>query len=209
MGKKKPVGRVVPAERAAGLVPADLLKDLRSLIEEAREAAARSVNSALVLLYWGIGTRIRTEVLKERRAEYGKQILGTLSQELSEHYGKGYTYDNLTRMVKLAEVFPEREILSTLSKELGWSHFVELLPLTEPLKRDFYAEMCRVERWSVRTLREKMDSPEARAGRGRPRRLRWVRVIRLLAGSGLAAQQPRPDHTPTDAVRPWDQSRTC
>src|SRR5262249_17303936 len=65
-------------------------------------------------------------------------------------------YDNLTRMVKLAELFPEQEIISTLSQQLGWSHFVEILPMTEPLKREFYAEMCRVERWSVRTLRDKI-----------------------------------------------------
>lgn len=71
-------------------------------------------------------------------------------------YGKGYTYDNLTRMVKLAELFPERDSVSTLSKQLGWSHFVEILPMDDQLKRDFYAEMCRVERWSVRTLREKI-----------------------------------------------------
>jgi hypothetical protein len=76
---------------------------------------------------------------------------------LAADYGKGYTYDNLTRMVRLAELFPDREILTTLSAKVGWSHFVLLLPIKDPLKRDFYAEMCRVERWSVRALREKIN----------------------------------------------------
>src|SRR5438270_6495333 len=59
-------------------------------------------------------------------------------------------------MVQFAEVFPEQPIVSTLSQQLGWSHFVEVIPIKDPLKRDFYAEMCRVERWSVRTLRQKI-----------------------------------------------------
>jgi hypothetical protein len=75
---------------------------------------------------------------------------------LAGQYGQGFTYDNLTRMVKLAELFPEREIVGALSRELGWSHFVLLLPVKEDLKREFYGEMCRLERWSVRTLRDKM-----------------------------------------------------
>jgi hypothetical protein len=59
-------------------------------------------------------------------------------------------------MIWLAEAFPDPEIVSALSKQLSWSHFVEILPLKDPLKRDFYAELCRVERWSVRTLRRKI-----------------------------------------------------
>jgi predicted nuclease of restriction endonuclease-like (RecB) superfamily len=157
VSKKKPAASgLVPAKRAAVVVPARLIADVRKLIDEARDLTARAVNSALVLLYWGIGSRIRRDILKEKRAEYGKQILGTLSQELSKHYGKGYTYDNLTRMVKLAEVYPDHEIVATLSRQLGWSHFVEILPIEDQLKRDFYAEMCRVERWSVRALRDRI-----------------------------------------------------
>ena len=98
------------------------------------------------------------EVLQHSRAEYGKGILATLSQELSAEYGPGYSYSALTRMVKFAEVFPEGEIVATLSQQLSWSHFRQLLPLEQPLQRDFYAEMCRVERWSVRTLRDRIDS---------------------------------------------------
>ena len=102
------------------ITPKVLLKDLRSLINEARQDVARQVNSSLVLLYWRIGKRIRQDILREKRAGYGEQIV------------------------------------VTLSRQLGWSHFVAIIPLDDDLKRDFYAEMCRIERWSVRTLRQKI-----------------------------------------------------
>jgi predicted nuclease of restriction endonuclease-like (RecB) superfamily len=61
-------------------------------------------------------------------------------------------------MVQFAEAFPEEEIVVTLSRQLSWSHFSALLPLSQPFQREFYAEMCRIEGWSVRTLRERIDS---------------------------------------------------
>lgn len=67
-------------------------------------------------------------------------------------------YSSLTRMVRFAESFPEEPIVATLSQQLSWSHFKEILPLKQPFQCEFYAEMCRVERWSVRTLRKKIDS---------------------------------------------------
>ncbi len=117
---------------------------------------SRAVNSALVLLYWSVGDRIHRDVLKGKRADYGKQIVGALSRQLAAEYGRGFSDDSLFRMVQLVEVFPDREIVGTLSRQLGWSRFLLLLPVKEALKREFYAEMCRVERWSVRTLRDKM-----------------------------------------------------
>ena len=89
-------------------------------------------------------------------AEYGKEILQTLSEKLTEEYGRGFSPANMSSMLRFAEVFPDTEIVAALSKQLSWSHFVELIPLEDSLKRDFYAEMCRVERWSVRTLRHKI-----------------------------------------------------
>ncbi len=59
-------------------------------------------------------------------------------------------------MIRFAELFADKEIVSTLSRRLSWSHFVEILQLRDPLQRDFYAERCRIERWSVRTLRAKI-----------------------------------------------------
>ena len=110
------------------------------------------------MLNWKIGKRIQSYILQNERADYGKEILATLSQELSAELGRGYSYSSLTRMVKFGKVFPDGEIVATLSQQLGWSHFKELLPLKQPLQREFYAEMCRLERWSVRTLRAKIDS---------------------------------------------------
>ena len=134
----------------------DLLRDLRLLIEQARGRVAQAINSGLVMLYWRVGRRINQDVLKGRRAGYGKQIFSTLSGKLSADYGRGFSQQNLFRMSQLAEVFPDEQIIHTLSGELSWSHFVENLPLKDQLQRDFYAEMSRVERWSVRTLRQKM-----------------------------------------------------
>lgn len=153
---KKLVLAAKPSRRLA--LPAPLLKDVRRLIHQARSATAHAVNAALVHLYWHIGQRIRTEVLKENRAGYGESILSTLSKELTEEFGSGYSWPNLSRMMRFAEVFPTQKILSTLSKELGWSHFVEIIPFKDDLERDFYTEMCRIERWSVRTLRAKIQS---------------------------------------------------
>jgi predicted nuclease of restriction endonuclease-like (RecB) superfamily len=133
-----------------------LLADLQKLIGSARSVVAHAVNSALVLLYWQVGNRIRTDVLDNKRAEYGEQILPTLSAKLVPEYGQGFSERNLARMIRFAEVFADREVISTLSRQLGWSHFVEIIYLKTELHREFYAEMCRVERWSVRTLRDKI-----------------------------------------------------
>jgi predicted nuclease of restriction endonuclease-like (RecB) superfamily len=154
--KKLTAQKLVPAKAAVSAVPVDLLTDVRTLIEQTRDATAQAVNSALVLLYWSIGDRIRRDIMKEKRADYGEQIVPTLSAQLAPEYGQGFGTRNLFRMIQLAEQFPDRQIVSALSAQLGWSHFVELLPIADPLKREFYAEMCRVERWSVRTLRQKI-----------------------------------------------------
>lgn len=138
------------------LVPVGLIGDLRGLIEGARHRAAIAVNQELVLLYWKIGQRIHTELLHEERASYGREIVSTVSRELTALYGRGFSRPNLHRMVQFAAEVPDQQIVSTLSAQLSWSHFTELLLVKEPLARDFYAEICRVERWSVRTLRAKI-----------------------------------------------------
>lgn len=137
--------------------PEELLRDLRGLIEKSRRDVARAVNMGMVLLYWQVGNRIRKDILKEKRAGYGEEIVQTVSAQLSAEYGRGFGKRNLFNMIRFAEVFPSPEIVQTLSGQLSWSHFVEIIHLEDDLKRDFYAEMCRVERWSVRTLRQKVS----------------------------------------------------
>ena len=138
-------------------ISGDLIGDIRSLIETARHNVAVTVNAGLTILYWQVGSRIRQDILKEKRADYGEKIISTLSIQLVKEFGNGFSRPNLFRMVRFAEVFPEGNIVSTLSRQLSWSHFVEIIPLKDDLQRDFYAEMCRIERWSVRTLRKKID----------------------------------------------------
>jgi predicted nuclease of restriction endonuclease-like (RecB) superfamily len=157
MAKRKKSGKQLIPSPAGPIAPGQLLNELRDLIRQTRESAAHAVNSALVLLYWQVGHRIRTEVLKEKRAGYGEEILSTLSKELTADFGKGYSWPNLSRMARFAEAFPDRGIVSTLSRQLSWSHFIEIISLKTDLQRDFYAEMCRLERWSVRTLRAKIN----------------------------------------------------
>jgi predicted nuclease of restriction endonuclease-like (RecB) superfamily len=138
--------------------PGELLADIRALIAEARRQTTVAVNMGLTLLYWRIGQRIHREVLGSERAAYGEQIVVTMSRQLVADYGRGYSEKNLRRMVQFAELFPEEEIVATLSRQLSWSHFSALLPLSQPFQREFYAEMARIEGWSVRTLRARIDS---------------------------------------------------
>jgi predicted nuclease of restriction endonuclease-like (RecB) superfamily len=156
---KKPGKQLTPAPKGpiSRTPPGQLLDDLRSLIRQTREGVAQAVNTALVLLYWQVGHRIRTEILQEKRADYGEQIVPTLSAQLVAEFGTGFSRPNLFRMLRFAEVFPDRQIVSTLSRQLSWSHFIEIIPLKNDLERHFYAEMCRVERWSVRTLHAKIQ----------------------------------------------------
>ena len=146
------------AESSVSKAPPALHADLRELILAARAQVAQAVNSGLTLLYWQIGGRIRREVLKERRAAYGEKIVQTLSAQLAEEFGAGFSRRNLFNMVRFAELFPDFKIVQTLSAQLGWSHFGLLFGVNDPLAREFYSEMCRLERWSVRTLWVKIDS---------------------------------------------------
>lgn len=133
-----------------------LLTELRSLIDRVRERVAQAVDSGLVLLYWRVGERVRREILGEKRAQYGERIVATVSRHLVRDYGSGFDEKNLHRMIQFAERFPVEKIVVMLSRQLTWSHFVVLLPMKEELRRQFYAELCRIERWSVRTLRSKV-----------------------------------------------------
>ena len=144
--------------KAAAVQALPLLEEIHALIGSARQRAVVAVNAELTMMYWRIGQRIRAHVLSDQRARYGEEILATLSQELTARYGRGFSYAALTRMLRFSEVFPNEPIVATLSQQLSWSHVVEILPLKDALQREFYAQMGTAERWSVRTLRERIDS---------------------------------------------------
>ncbi len=137
---------------------AGLIKDLRQMIEQSRRSVAQAVNASLCLLYWRLGKRLHSEVLAGQRGEYGKQIVVAVARQLTTEYGNSFNQKQLWRMIQFAEIYPDEQIVVSLIRQLSWTHFVALIPLKDPLKRDFYAEMCRIERWSVRTLRKKIDS---------------------------------------------------
>ena len=84
-----------------------------------------------------------------------------LSKSLAQEHGKGFSRRNLFRTIRSAEIFPDEQIVSTLSAQLSWPHFLEIIPLRDLLQRGFYAEMCRVERWSVRTSQNSPSSTNA------------------------------------------------
>lgn len=150
--------RTLPA-RKRGRVPAPgqtLVADIRDLIANARTHVATTANATLTLLYGRVGQRIRSEVLSGDRAAYGEEIVVTLSRQLSTDHGPSFEEKNLRRMIQFAEVFPDEQIVVSLLRESSWSHFLSLLPLKASLQREFYAEMCRAERWSVRALRDKI-----------------------------------------------------
>jgi predicted nuclease of restriction endonuclease-like (RecB) superfamily len=135
-----------------------LLADVREMILATRGTVARRVNASLVVLYWRIGQRIRTDILKEKRAGYGERIVHSLSGKLTGEFGRGFTKTNLFNMVRFADVFADARVVGALSEQLSWTHLRRIIYLDDPLKRDFYAEMCRIERWNTRTLNSKVQS---------------------------------------------------
>ena len=149
---------LVKMERVPPVAAPLLLEDLRQMIEETRQGVATTVNTALTMLYWRVGKRINEEILKGARAEYGEQIVSTLSRQLEAEYGRGFSEKSLRHMLRFAEAFPDERIVSALMRQLSWTHFLSIIYLQDSLQRDFYAEMCRIERWSTRTLQKKIGS---------------------------------------------------
>lgn len=132
--------------------------DVTTLIHQAKQRAAVAVNSELTLLYWQVGQRINQYVLGGERADYGKQVVATLSKALTAQFGRGWSQRNIEQMVRFADVYPDFTIAQTLSAQLSWSHFVVLSSIDEPVKRDFYMTMAIQERWSTRTLDERIGA---------------------------------------------------
>ena len=109
-------------------------------------------------MYWHIGERINHEVLGNQRAEYGKQIVASVSRQLQQEYNiKGFDEKNIRRMMQFTSLFPDSQIVATVSRQLSWSHFVEVLPLKDDLQREFYLTLAASEKWSVRKLRKEID----------------------------------------------------
>ena len=156
-----------PSEKRAHRATADLalpleplfpslLADVKQFIDVARRQAAATFNAELVSLYWQIGIRVRRDVLHESRADYGEGIVWALGRKLTQEYGRGFSEKSLRHMIRFAEVFPEESIVSALRRQLSWTHLKQIIYLKDPLQRDFYTELCRIERWSTRVLENKI-----------------------------------------------------
>jgi predicted nuclease of restriction endonuclease-like (RecB) superfamily len=135
-----------------------LFHDIVQMIQQGRNRVATEVNATVVLLYWSIGKRINDAILIDKRADYGDQIIENISAQLSRDFGKGYSRSALFRMVRFARLYPNNQIVATVSRQLSWSHVVLLCQMDEDIRRDFYLHMACIEHWGVRTLREKMGS---------------------------------------------------
>lgn len=134
-----------------------LLTDLCHIINEAKQSVAVAANSALTMMYWHIGNTIETYILEDQRAEYGKQIVSTVSTQLTEIYGKDFSVRNIHRMIQFSQSFPDEQIVSALSTLLPWSHFMEVLPIKDSLAREFYVTMASSEHWGIRRLRKEIN----------------------------------------------------
>ena len=134
----------------------DLFNELSKLIEQNKQQAAVQVNSTITILFWQVGNRIYQEILQNKRAEYGKQIVLTLSAQLENKYGRNFTEKNVRRMLRFAEQFTDFQIVVTLSRQLSWSHFIELLPLKTIEAKLFYANQVGNSLMSVRDLRRQV-----------------------------------------------------
>lgn len=137
---------------------ADLFDKISSLIEQARRKVAITINQEMVLLYWNIGKTIKEEVMKSKRAEYGDKIVQSLTAQLAQRYGKGFSSQNLWYMVQLYEAYPILHALRGEFTGLSWTHIRALLPIKDELKRKFYATLCEKEHWSTRTLQGRINS---------------------------------------------------
>ena len=135
----------------------NLVIELSSLIEESKQQVAKVANSTLTLLFWHVGKRIQEEVLKNERAEYGKQIVTTVSLQLAEKYGRNFEEKNVRRMMQFSHEFSDFEIVVPLARQLSWSHFLILIPLKSKEAKLYYAQNCMEQNWGKRELRNQIQ----------------------------------------------------
>lgn len=148
----------LPAKNNNNNNTGNLYNDITQLIRQGKRRVATEVNSTVVILYWSIGKRINDEILLDKRADYGEQAINSIANKLTLEFGKGYSRSSLFRMLRFVKLYPNHQIVATVSRQLSWSHIVLLCQIDNDLKRDFYMQMACVEQWSVRALRKKIDS---------------------------------------------------
>ena len=145
-------------EKRKNIIPGEqyLILELSQLIEQSQQQLVMQANSTLTLLFWHIGDRINQNVLQNKRAGYGKQIIVALSRQLTEKYGRNFEEKNLRRMLQFADQFTDEEIVVTLSRQLSWSHFLILLPIKNIDAKLFYAKLAIAQGLAIRELRKQI-----------------------------------------------------
>ncbi len=134
-----------------------LFLEIAALIEKSKENVLKHVNKELTIMNWNIGKHIN-ETLANIEENYGQEIVATLSPLLMQQFGKGYTTSSLHRLHRFYKAFPRIKIVATLSPLLSWSHFIELTNIKNKLEREYYIQLCQIEHWSVRVLRERINA---------------------------------------------------
>jgi predicted nuclease of restriction endonuclease-like (RecB) superfamily len=135
-----------------------LFFEIKNLIETSKNNVAVTVNSEMTMLYWNIGKRVNDEVLQNSRAEYSKQIVVSLARQLEIEYGKGWSEKQLRHCLRFAETISDFQIVSALRRQLSWTHIKTIIYIENDIKRMFYIEMCKLEKWSSRQLQERINS---------------------------------------------------
>ena len=135
----------------------DIVLEISALIEESKQQVVRTANSTLTLLFWQVGKRINEEVLKNERAQYGKQIIADVATQLELKYGKNFAEKNLRRMMQFSIEFSDFEIVVPLARQLTWSHFLLLIPLKSIESKMYYAQNAIDNNWGKRELRNQIE----------------------------------------------------
>lgn len=136
----------------------NLFNDVSNIIDNVRISTSRAINSNMLIMYWKIGRIVKTEIMNDNRATYGEQLVNELSADLTNSYGRGYSRRNIFNMIKIYEIFPDFEIVQSITAQLSVTHLIEIIKITEPIKREFYLTMCANENWSVKVLKDRINS---------------------------------------------------
>lgn len=134
-----------------------LFDNLFQIIEQGKSQVVKQINSTITITYWQIGKTINEHILRNERAEYGKEIVLPVATQLVEKFGKSFELRNLYRMMQFAEKFSNLEIVVPLARQLSWSHFLKILPLKKTDAMFYYAQKAIEETWSKRELQNQIE----------------------------------------------------
>ena len=137
-------------------VSQDLIEEIREILTTARSKVAQQVNVELLSAYWNIGrTIVEHEQSSKDRAPYGKETLRQLARVLTKEFGKGFSLSNVYNMRQFYSNYP---IFQTVTGKLTWTHYCELMTISDPDRRGFYEKECERSRWSVRELKRQIET---------------------------------------------------